>query len=208
MEQTHDDHKLLSTFHNSNYEYNKKVLLSISVPTFFKYLYILSVCLCVYVHVSILIFKSWERCLSMYFHVPSAHLALVTAPVTCVWFCSIPAPIAPLWESRVMTECCCSSQDPGNMAVHFFAPGRRWPPADQFVISLHLCLQNDFCFLRRASKSQWQLHPDIYVILRKRLQKHWFMLCFCLPRMLAFSTITAGHNTVSTQECNYWFDLT
>lgn len=75
----------------------------------------------------------------MYVRVPSAHLALVTAPVTCVGFCSIPAPIAPLWESRVMTECCWAVADavprtPGNLDGQSFCLGRRWPPADQFVV--------------------------------------------------------------------------
>lgn len=98
------------------------------------------------VHMSALTCKSWARCLSMYFHVPSAHLALVTAPVTCVWFCSIPAPISPLQESRVMTECCCSSQDPWQYGCSLLCSrlemASRWPVCYFF----YLCLQNVFFF--------------------------------------------------------------
>lgn len=105
-------------------------------------------CVCVHVHVGMLNFK--ERCLSMYFHVPSAHLALVTAPVTCVWFCSIPAPIAPLWESRVMTECCCSSQDPWRYGCSLLCSrldtASCWPVCYFFP---RLCLQNNVFFLKR-----------------------------------------------------------
>lgn len=87
---------------------------------------------------------------------------------------------------------------PGNMAVPSFAPGWRWPPADQFVISFHLCLQSDvdfFFFFKEDDWGQWRPHPDVYVILRICLQKHWFMHYFCLLSMLTISTITVGHNT-------------
>lgn len=55
----------------------------------------------------------------MYFPVPSAHLALVTAPVTPAWLCSIPAPISPQWESRVMTAAAAAPRTAGNMAAGF-----------------------------------------------------------------------------------------
>lgn len=62
----------------------------------------------------------------MFFHVSSAHLALVTAAVTYTWLGSIPAPIAPLWESRIMTEWCWAfaaavPKTPSNMGGSLFS---------------------------------------------------------------------------------------
>lgn len=60
----------------------------------------------------------------MFFPVPLAHLALVTAPVTRAWLCSIPAPAppspsSPQWESRVMTAAAAAPRTAGNMAAAF-----------------------------------------------------------------------------------------
>lgn len=60
----------------------------------------------------------------MYFPVPLAHLALVTAPVTRAWLGSIPAP----HRSSV------GEQLPGPLATWLLASfvlGWRWPPVDQ-----------------------------------------------------------------------------
>lgn len=153
----------------------------------------LSLCACMYMWACSYEIKARERCVSMYFHVPSAHLALVTAPVTCVWLCSIPAPIAPLWESSVMTECCCSSQDPRQYGCSLLCSR---PPADQFVVFFHLCLQGDV-FLRRTSKARHLCHPQDV--------SNNTDSCSCLLRTLAFSAITVG--PFLWQDSNYWFDL-
>lgn len=164
------------------------------------------VCMCKCEHANIL---KRKRCLSIYFHVPSAHLALVTAPVTCVWFCSIPAPITPLWESRVMTECCCSSQDPWQYGCSLLClrleMASCWPVCYFFPSSS----SEWWCFFKENQWSQWQPHPDIHVILRIYLQKHWFMHYFCSLKKLASSIVTARHNTgrCFSQDSNCWFDL-
>lgn len=98
----------------------------------------------------------------MHFHVPSAHLALVTAPVTCVWFCSIPAPIATLWESSVMTEYCWTlaaavPRTPGNMGGSLL--GSRLGLASCWPVCYppHLWLQADF-YRRMSQDSGSVLH--------------------------------------------------
>lgn len=110
----------------------------------------------------------------MYFHVPSAHLALVTAPVTCVWFCSIPAPIAPLWESKVMTECCWAfaaavPRTPDNMGGSLLCSRLEmascWPVCYVFFFS-SLSLESLFFFYKGecvkpvAASSNHLCHPE------------------------------------------------
>lgn len=75
--------------------------------------------LLVFAHVSVLIFKGYGGACPCVFMSPQ-HIWLLLQPLWPVWFCSIPAPIMPLWESRVMTECCWASaaafpRTPGNM---------------------------------------------------------------------------------------------
>lgn len=58
-----------------------------------------------------------KRCLSMYFLVPSAHLAFITAPMTQTWLCSIPAPHQYSVGEQSNDYCCRSPRTPGNMAA-------------------------------------------------------------------------------------------
>lgn len=127
--------------------------------------------------------KDGERCVSMYFHVPSAHLALVTAPVTCSWFCSIPAPISEEWLSAAAA----APRTPGNVGARFFALGWRWPP-EKHCYFLHLYLQN-YVF-KEDEWRQWQLHPDIYVRISPETLIH-------VQFSLTSIAITVGYNTGS-----------
>lgn len=147
--------------------------LSIDIPEI-PLLLVCAVCVCMCIHVGILIYlKAIQRCLSIYFHVPWAHLALVTASVTCVWFCSIPAPIAPLWESSVMTECCWAfaaavPRNSGNMGGSFLQSGLEmvscWPGCYFFS---PLSLSSGW-LSSKSEWSQWLFYPVIYVIPRVR----------------------------------------
>lgn len=115
-------------------------------------------------------YLSWRGACPCIFMSPQYIWLLLQPPVTCVWLCSIPAPIAPLWESIVMTECCWAfaavvPRTPGSMGVHSFALGWRRPSADQFVILLHPFLQN-VVFLRRISEAglpRHLCHPSGYM---------------------------------------------
>lgn len=88
------------------------------MPTFFKYL-----CECEteaakeansYLKVIL------KRCLSVYFLVPSAHLAFVTAPPWPERGCApSQPPISTRWESRVMTTAAAAPRTTGNMAAGF-----------------------------------------------------------------------------------------
>lgn len=53
----------------------------------------------------------------MYFLVPSAHLAFITAPMTQTWLCSIPAPHQYSVGEQSNDYCCRSPRTPGNMAA-------------------------------------------------------------------------------------------
>lgn len=120
----------------------------------------------------------------MYFHVPSAHLALVTAPVTCVWFCSIPAPNRSSVgeQSNDWAFAAAVPRTPDNMGVHSFALGWGWPPADQFVIFFHLCLQNDV-FSRRTREARHLCH--LQDMSPETLIHELFLSCFCWPLVLS-----------------------
>lgn len=107
-------------------------------------------CACAYMWTSSYL-KALERCLSMYLFVSPQHIWLLLQPLwpVCGSVQSQP-PIALLQESRVITECCWTfaaavPRTPGNMSVHSFTLGWRWPPADHYVIF----------FLSLSSKLGW-----------------------------------------------------
>lgn len=140
-----------------------------------------SLCVCLCIHVSELILKSLREVpVHVFVHVPSAHLALVTAPVTCVWFCSIPAPhrssAGEQSNNRVLLDlCCCGSQDPWQyectLLYSRLEMASCWPLRYFFSI---------FVFkirLRRVEWNQRRLLPDIYVIIKICHWENWFMLC-------------------------------
>lgn len=152
-----------------------------------------------YVQVSALIFKSWEQdacpCIFMPPPHPPAHLALVTASVTRVWLRSIPAPITPLWESRVMSECCCGSQDHWQHGCSLLCSRLEMASCWQVcccgaffsLFFFHLCL------LRGMSEGSGGFIQTFTSPWRARLQKHWFTHFLSLLSLLTFTDVTAGH---------------
>lgn len=107
-----------------------------------------------------------KRCLSMYFLVPSAHLAFITAPMTQTWLCSIPAPHQDSVGEQSNDYCCRSPRTTGNMAAGSLCS----------KLEIASCGPDTFLYFSEEKKkqkgSQW---PDIYTIMRLCLQKHWFM---------------------------------
>lgn len=114
-------------------------------------------CLCI--HVSRLILKSLREVpVHVFVRVPSAHLALVTAPVTCVWFCSIPAPhrssAGEQSNNRVLLDLCCrGSQDPWQyectLLYSRLEMASCWPLRCYFFLSL----SSKLGFLRGLSET-------------------------------------------------------
>lgn len=138
-------------------------------------------CACAYMWASSYL-KALERCLSMYLFVSPQHIWLLLQPLwpVCGSAQSQP-PIALLQESRVITECCwtCAAavpRTPGNMSVHSFTLGWRWPPADSYVIFFPIFVFK-IRFFKRIEWNQQQLLPDIYVIIKICHREHWFMPC-------------------------------
>lgn len=148
-------------------------------------------------HVCMLILKKVKRFLSKCFHVSPAHLALVTASVTCVWLGSVPAPIAPLWESRITTEWCWAltaavPRTPGNMGGSPLCfrqeIASHWPGC---YLSFHLCLLIKFFFFLKPSPEVLLEMDFCYfsplennIILRHHLWDHFDQIVFFLITVL------------------------